>query len=647
MFVTLLGRSNVGKSSLFNALVSNNVRLSNVMKSVVSDHPGTTRNAKHGDVSIKGKRITLVDTGGIESMFSTVQPNETGKAGKIITHIEGETIRAVKRSDLILFVVDGKEGITPLDTKMACKIKEWFGNPSRGFNVNLIVNKLDREGSAEYYETLSECVSDCYSLQLGEPLFISAYDPGSIQKLRELICKRLNISRTSETLSLEELALVADSIPDVYATSDEVFDENAIKLIEDAEVDKSMRVCSSVRGSFIPNDRWIRLLNNVCDTAPFAVRNEKNYIIPSMLSPSEQLAKMYISKATCAADNSGITDKPPEKPTVQSSQDTSEIAKNKVQQNIPPCIRPIRIVLLGSVGGFQTTLAKVLSDSELDTRIEPDYLSESLSPNWHKLYGEWTRVIVNEEVTQPVEIYSAAALNLGGSLGNLASLQTRHLTRKADVIVMCSKCSNEHQPWKVRLTKKEASWMSKIIRLHKPILVAVEERSKPMQQKMTLDLEHVGHEFDAVPILSVHIPPNTVSADNNAPLPSDDISKSIRHLRRNIMSLIDRGYKVIDTSTLNQWLRAFLSKWPPPWHEGAKVNVKFAAQVRGAPPTFVMWSNVYGSFPQHYLRQMKKALSVEFGFQGIPLKFVMRTTAEPKSMERRKVISWKRKLHGV
>ncbi|GIX65501.1 ribosome biogenesis GTPase Der protein [Babesia caballi] len=554
-----------------------------------------------------------------------------------------DAVKTITNADMVLFVVDGQEGVTPLDVKIAKRLRELSQQASRGCNLGLVVNKLDQEGSDEYYEALSRCVSDCYSLELGEPVFVSARDRAGIHAIRELICKTLSISCTNKIRHIEELALVGELLPNVYRGYHVPEDENK-RALEEAEVDKSMRVCSSVRGSFKPSDRWVRLLNNICDSAPFAVAEEEKYIIPSALSPGENLARMYIPKDH--SDAMPVMDKEEDEVDTVTAKETDETPDCAATKDVPKLVRPLRIVLLGSVESCHNRLAMLLSDCNIDAAsLNQDFLSETLSPNWHQFYGEWTLPSASAPLPQPVELYSAAALNLGGSLGRVASVQTVNLIRKADFIIMCCKNTDERHPWKVALSKKETSWMARVIRIHKPLAVVVPV-SQPPKQKLVLDLNHSGYEFSSVPIFPVRI--HEDASDESGGYASPEMQRrAVRRLKKEVVALINSADKVIETSKLNKWLRMFLSKWPPPWHEGAKVNVKFAAQVRGSPPTFVMWSNVYGGFPQHYIRQMKRAISEEFGFQGVPLKFILRTTAEPKSTSRRTNLSWKRKLHNV
>ncbi|CDR97540.1 GTPase, putative [Babesia bigemina] len=608
------------------------------MKSVVSDHPGTTRNAKHGQFFIKGKRISLIDTGGIDSLvYPFANRIQKTNGSHSLSRIEDDAVRAIKMSDMVLLVLDGQEGLTPLDTKIARKLRLWSKDTPRGFKINLVVNKLDREGSKDYYEALSTCLSDCYSLEMGEPVFVSAVERTGIKSLLDLISEALNIRDANRNLNLEDMALMANHHIDNERSA---YNGVGDMSMTDADIDRSMRVFSPVSSSFKPHERWMRLLNSVCDNVPFTIADEGDFVVPPVLSPGEKIAQMYISKS---ANNRMFVDQSEGDTTVENSYNDIESTQPKIEETSSTML-PLRVVLLGSVASCQDTLARLLADSKINSTNVPEFIGDTLSPNWHQYYVEWGRDNCKLPITQPVELYSAAALNLGGSLGRVASMQTLALVRKADIIIMCVQNTDERHAWKVHLTKKECAWVSRIIRSHKPMVLVVPAQQPP-KRKMELDLSSTGHEFDGIPILS--LPMINAGLDNTTELTTPDVQHTaLRRLRNEVLALARRSRQVIETSVLNNWLRKFLAKWPPPWHDGAKVNVKFAAQVRGNPPTFIMWSNVYGVFPQHYMRQIKRAISDEFGFKGVPLKFILRTTAEPKSTGRRHNLSWKRKLHS-
>jgi GTP-binding protein len=142
--VAIVGRPNVGKSTLFNRIVGGR-------PAIVSEVPGTTRDRHFGDAEWGGRSFWLVDTGGL------VPDSDDSMERAIRRQVDF----ALEESDLILFLVDGKEGVTPLDRAIGERLRK-AGRP-----VLLVVNKLDDlERSAAHYEF--------FELGFGEPYGVSA-----------------------------------------------------------------------------------------------------------------------------------------------------------------------------------------------------------------------------------------------------------------------------------------------------------------------------------------------------------------------------------------------------------------------------------------------------------------------------------------
>lgn len=143
--VAILGRPNVGKSTLFNRLTGGRV-------AIVEDTPGVTRDRLYRDAEWLGKTFTLVDTGGIDFI---------GGEDSLSGQIRKQAQIAIEEADVIMFIVDGRAGLTSQD--------ELIGNMLRKSNksVLLVVNKIEQfKDNHELYEF--------YQLGLGEPVPISA-----------------------------------------------------------------------------------------------------------------------------------------------------------------------------------------------------------------------------------------------------------------------------------------------------------------------------------------------------------------------------------------------------------------------------------------------------------------------------------------
>lgn len=141
--VAIVGRPNVGKSTLFNKLVGKRV-------SIVEDTPGVTRDRIYAEVEWVSKYFTLIDTGGIEPRSEEI----------ILSKMRQQAELAMETAHVILFVVDGKNGLTPQDREIAVMLRK-TKKP-----LILVVNKVDnRDLPADFY--------DFYELGLGEPIPIS------------------------------------------------------------------------------------------------------------------------------------------------------------------------------------------------------------------------------------------------------------------------------------------------------------------------------------------------------------------------------------------------------------------------------------------------------------------------------------------
>jgi GTP-binding protein len=159
--VAIVGRPNVGKSTLFNRIMGGR-------PAIVSELPGTTRDRHFGDAEWQGRRFWVVDTGGLLP--------ESGDS--MDRAIRRQVEFALDESDVVVFVVDGREGLNPVDRAIADRLRK-AGRP-----VLLAVNKLDNlEQSTEQY--------GFYSLGFGDPVGVSAAIGKGSGDLLDAIVERL------------------------------------------------------------------------------------------------------------------------------------------------------------------------------------------------------------------------------------------------------------------------------------------------------------------------------------------------------------------------------------------------------------------------------------------------------------------------
>lgn len=181
--VTIIGRINVGKSTLFNRLIEED-------KAIVSKVPGTTRDKNQGTIVWRGLELRVIDTGGVDI-----------KAPKDIIdkQIIEQTQSAIKQADLLLFVVDTKIGILPADKSFASILKK---SKTPTF---VVANKADKL-------TEKRNIAEFFKFGLGEPYAVSAKNGTGVGDLLDDIFKTLKpkkqASESSPTTDATKVAII-------------------------------------------------------------------------------------------------------------------------------------------------------------------------------------------------------------------------------------------------------------------------------------------------------------------------------------------------------------------------------------------------------------------------------------------------------
>ncbi|MDD4565787.1 MAG: ribosome biogenesis GTPase Der [Eubacteriales bacterium] len=176
--VAVVGRPNVGKSTFFNKVVGRRV-------SIVEDTPGVTRDRIYAEAEWRNRHFALIDTGGIEPDSKDV----------ILSQMRNQAEIAMDTSDVILFIVDGKEGLTASDREVGNMLMK------TGKEVILVVNKVDSN-------KLPDNFYDFYELGLGEPIPISAANMYNLGDLLDLIVEKLPQSSEAEDEDVTKIAVI-------------------------------------------------------------------------------------------------------------------------------------------------------------------------------------------------------------------------------------------------------------------------------------------------------------------------------------------------------------------------------------------------------------------------------------------------------
>jgi len=162
--VAIVGRPNVGKSSLLNALVGKRI-------SIVQDMPGVTRDRIASPLNINGKYVELVDTGG----YGYVDPDQ------LTEHIKQQIETAVSQASLVLFVVDCSDGLTSADEQIASMLRR------RNVKTALVANKADGP-------KIDVILGDFARLGLGTPIGVSATNDRNLDKVFDAIAENVDLT---------------------------------------------------------------------------------------------------------------------------------------------------------------------------------------------------------------------------------------------------------------------------------------------------------------------------------------------------------------------------------------------------------------------------------------------------------------------
>ena len=167
--VVIVGRPNVGKSTLFNRLTRSRLAL-------VADAPGLTRDRQYGDGRVGDRPYLVVDTGGVVDRLTSLKERQT-----VVSHVASQVRAALAEADAVILLVDGREGLHPAERELAVDLRR-HGKP-----VWLAVNKAEGRDP-------DTAVAEFHALGIGEPVAVSAAHGDGVNELMQRVLAGLPVT---------------------------------------------------------------------------------------------------------------------------------------------------------------------------------------------------------------------------------------------------------------------------------------------------------------------------------------------------------------------------------------------------------------------------------------------------------------------
>lgn len=577
--VSLIGRPNVGKSSIYNRLMRK------AFKTMTFDQPGVTRDRHYGIATMFDEReqnpedIILVDTGGFYPE-KVEEPKQLGKkkTAEPFFNIMADHARlAIEESDLILFVVDVREGLLPFDKTIADYIR------TTKKPMWLLVNKFDSDSQWGME-------ADFYELGLTEDQFmiVSAEHGRGLADLREKINA---FSRDFKKNVKEEKEVQKGVKPahDVVANIALIGAPNAGKsTLLNQLVGAQRALVSDVAGTTVdPIEGYFDLFFGADAKLISSYANEFRKSNTDLLGEYSEFEEEFGQKEMLAYD-----EMPEELKFFGDDDDDSEdeaIVEGELEEND-----------LLTIEDMDQALSLEASEEEVEEELE-EAVEEDYDPY------------------RSIKIVDTAGIRKQSHVKGFIEEQSVYRSLKAisesDVVIYMIDATKgiTHQDRRLCDIALEKG-KSIIICLNKVDLIPEIMQDSVKKREWLLDLRATIPWLGYCELL-------TISAKKGRYL------KSFRNsLRKTILIRKEK----VGTSKLNKVITALVNRHPVILQKakGSRFKVKYASMLKSSPPTFLLFTNKSKGIPENYRRYLKNGIRSEFKFVNTPVHLIFRTTTD-------------------
>lgn len=571
--VSIVGRPNTGKSTLFN-------RLTQTRMAIVSNVPGTTRDRREGQGYIAGLPLNLVDTGGLDDR------------GAVSSSIQTQVSKAFEYSDVVLFMLDGRAGVTALDLHFAQWIRKTLnpngaksGDPkSIPKSIILVANKTEgAHMSAQVMDTVAEALR----MGFGEPILISAsHGDGLADLAQELFKAAKERGRIEETITKnEKRKMFKTSATESITTSatpqvDALDGLDGIEGTDTAATDatSNSNTTSKNLSNKIPvEDRVIQLAimgrPNVGKSTLLNafVRDERSITGPmaGLTRDAVHVEWAHRERQFKLVDTAGLTRIRTNKQLLEAVQERRQTAQ----------VEKIGLAVSHPGGSRQG-----LSNSEPSVKLPGrDIANPELDPSQFSYQISEYALI---SALNALRFAQVVLLVVEGTQGKFSKLDLQ----------LARKCLEEGRGLVIAANKAD-------------IMDSQGVSGKKYEEGVREHIEEFMREFGDVPVV----------------VSSGTENKGIDRILNTVINVHDAWSRRVDTGSLNSWLRDLLVTQAPPRVDGKALNLKYITQVKSRPPTFALFTN-QPEIPIFFERYLKSHIQTAFNLQGVPIRFVVRKT---------------------